>query len=75
MENVPLRGLTTIHVHSVGNGCIKLHSHKEEYIVTFPTAFARSILTIPWVELGGQAAVECPSSGYEAKINFLTKVA
>jgi hypothetical protein len=29
----------------------------EDYIVTFPSGFGRSILTVPWVELGGKVSM------------------
>lgn len=37
-----------------------------------PSSF-RSILTIPWIELGGSVTITCPQSGYRADIEFLTK--
>lgn len=33
----------------------------------------RSILTVPWIELGGNVSVKCPQTGYYAEIDFLTK--
>jgi oxysterol-binding protein-related protein 9/10/11 len=33
----------------------------------------RSILTIPWIELGGTVNISCAKSGYHADIDFLTK--
>lgn len=33
----------------------------------------RSILTVPWIELGGTVTVNCPQTGYHADIEFLTK--
>lgn len=33
----------------------------------------RSILTVPWIELGGTVTVTCAKSGYSANIEFLTK--
>jgi oxysterol-binding protein-related protein 9/10/11 len=38
----------------------------------FPKFF-RSILTVPWIELGGTVTVTCAKSGYNANIEFLTK--
>eukprot|EP00123_Amoebidium_parasiticum_P009767 comp19697_c0_seq2/m.23411 comp19697_c0_seq2/g.23411 ORF comp19697_c0_seq2/g.23411 comp19697_c0_seq2/m.23411 type:complete len:291 (-) comp19697_c0_seq2:111-983(-) len=64
---------TSIGVSMVGQGIITLHTHSEEYLVTFPSAYARSILTIPWVELGGHTVIECSKTGYKATIEFLTK--
>lgn len=33
----------------------------------------RSILTVPWIELGGSVTINCPQSGYHADIEFITK--
>lgn len=33
----------------------------------------RSILTTPWVELGGKTQIRCEESGYSAKVEFHTK--
>lgn len=35
--------------------------------------FFRSILTVPWIELGGSVVIECEKTGYHANIEFLTK--
>lgn len=35
--------------------------------------FPRSILTIPWIELGGTVTITCAKTGYHADIDFLTK--
>lgn len=64
----------SIGVHMVGNGSIYLLERGEEYIVTFPSAYGRSILTVPWIELGGTVTVNCPQTGYTANIDFVTKV-
>jgi len=34
----------------------------------------RSILTVPWIELGGTATITSPQTGYSAQIDFETKV-
>ena len=34
----------------------------------------RSILTVPWVELGGKTEISCSKTGYRADIEFHTKV-
>ena len=54
-------------------GCLHLLEHDEEYTFTLPSAYARSILTVPWVELGGKINVNCAKSGYSAAITFQTK--
>lgn len=54
-------------------GCLYLLEHDEEYTFTLPCAYARSILTVPWVELGGKVTINCAKSGYSAVITFQTK--
>ncbi|CAL8407109.1 unnamed protein product [Arctogadus glacialis] len=63
----------SIGVSMVGEGCLSLLDHEEEYTFTLPCAYARSILTVPWVELGGKVMVTCAKSGYSAVITFHTK--
>ena len=46
---------------------------KENYTVTFPSGYARSILTVPWIELGGKASIQCPETGYSASVEFKCK--
>lgn len=36
-------------------------------------AYCRSILTVPWVELGGSVTISCQQTGYHAKVEFITK--
>ncbi|NXC15783.1 OSBL9 protein, partial [Corythaeola cristata] len=33
----------------------------------------RSILTVPWIELGGECSINCSKTGYNASIVFHTK--
>lgn len=63
----------SIGVHNIGQGCITVLKHNEEYIVTFPNGYGRSILTVPWIELGGEVTIQCAKTGYYANIEFLTK--
>eukprot|EP00794_Sanderia_malayensis_P016873 gene16873-18578_t len=63
----------SIGVVNVGEGVISLHDHDEEYLITFPNAYCRSILTYPWVELGGRTLIKCAKTGYAAVILFHTK--
>uniref|UniRef100_A0AAY5KRI2 Oxysterol-binding protein n=1 Tax=Esox lucius TaxID=8010 RepID=A0AAY5KRI2_ESOLU len=63
----------SIGVSMAGEGCLYLLEHDEEYTFTLPCAYARSILTVPWVELGGKVNVNCTKSGYSAVITFQTK--
>ncbi|CAH8607441.1 unnamed protein product [Schistosoma rodhaini] len=58
----------------LGKLILKLGEHNdEEYHFSLPTAYARSILTVPWVEFGDKVFVTCPQTGYSAVITFLTK--
>ncbi|XP_075905531.1 oxysterol-binding protein-related protein 11 [Nelusetta ayraudi] len=63
----------SIGVSMIGEGCLHLLEHEEEYTFTLPCAYARSILTVPWVELGGKVNINCAKSGYSAVIIFQTK--
>lgn len=55
------------------SGNLNLLEHGEEYTFSLPSAYARSILTVPWVELGGKVNVNCAKTGYSAVITFQTK--
>jgi len=63
----------SIGVVNVGEGIIMDHVHDEEYIITFPNAYCRSILTYPWIELGGRTMIKCVKSGFAAVVLFHTK--
>ncbi|OXB68151.1 hypothetical protein ASZ78_008669, partial [Callipepla squamata] len=63
----------SIGVSMVGEGVLYLLEHEEEYVFTLPSAYARSILTIPWVELGGKVNINCARTGYSATVTFHTK--
>ncbi|CAB0039824.1 unnamed protein product [Trichogramma brassicae] len=63
----------SIGVHNVGKGTVRLHAHDEDYVLTFPNGYARSILTVPWIELGGATSIVCAQTGYQASVDFLTK--
>lgn len=58
---------------SLPGGVLSLLEHGEEYVFTLPSAYARSILTIPWVELGGKVSISCAKTGYSATVTFHTK--
>lgn len=65
MKNMCSRSLTDME----GNSCVKFFlysAHNRVY-------FFRSILTVPWIELGGNVTINCPKTGYHAEIDFLTK--
>ncbi|XP_076862357.1 oxysterol-binding protein-related protein 10 isoform X3 [Brachyhypopomus gauderio] len=63
----------SVGVAMVGEGVLSLLDHGEEYVFTLPSAYARSILTVPWVELGGKVSIACAKSGYSATVTFHTK--
>uniref|UniRef100_A0A0L8GIU7 Oxysterol-binding protein n=1 Tax=Octopus bimaculoides TaxID=37653 RepID=A0A0L8GIU7_OCTBM len=63
----------SIGVHMIGQAVLSVPDFEEEYIFTFPNGYGRSILTVPWVELGGKVSLTCPKSGYSANIEFHTK--
>ncbi|XP_004588314.2 oxysterol-binding protein-related protein 10 isoform X2 [Ochotona princeps] len=63
----------SVGVSMIGEGVLRLLEHEEEYVFTLPSAYARSILTIPWVELGGKVSISCAKTGYSATVIFHTK--
>lgn len=63
----------SVGVHNIGKGVINLLKHNETYVCTFPSAYGRSILTVPWVELGGPVTITCEQTGYKANIEFIMK--
>ncbi|KAL2726541.1 oxysterol-binding protein-related protein 9 [Vespula squamosa] len=63
----------SIGVHNIGKGWVNVLEHGEEYVLTFPNGYGRSILTVPWIELGGTATISCAQTGYQATVEFLTK--
>uniref|UniRef100_A0A8D0MRB7 Oxysterol-binding protein n=1 Tax=Sus scrofa TaxID=9823 RepID=A0A8D0MRB7_PIG len=63
----------SIGVHNIGQGCVSCLDYDEHYILTFPNGYGRSILTVPWVELGGECSINCSKTGYNANIVFHTK--
>lgn len=66
-------GIRPSHWKPVLSGVLHLLEHEEEYVFTLPSAYARSILTIPWVELGGKVNINCARTGYSATVTFHTK--
>lgn len=53
---------------------LHLLSYGEEYEFSLPSAYARSILTVPWVELGDKVTLMCEKTGFSAAVVFHTKV-
>ncbi|XP_071120773.1 oxysterol-binding protein-related protein 9-like isoform X1 [Mytilus edulis] len=64
----------SIGVHMIGQGVISVIDHDEEYTITFPNGYGRSILTVPWIELGGKCTLGCAKTGYNATVEFHTKI-
>lgn len=64
----------SIGVSLVGRLVLKLDQYNEEYVMTLPSCFARSILTHPWIELGDKVSISCQQTGYTASIVFHVKV-
>jgi hypothetical protein len=64
----------SIGVEMIGKAVLSLLDLDEEYVMTFPSAYGRSILTVPWVEIGGHVTITCAKTGYSAAVDFLTKV-
>ncbi|CAH1981327.1 unnamed protein product [Acanthoscelides obtectus] len=60
-------------VYNIGEGVVSVIDYDEEYVVTFPNGYGRSILTVPWIELGGTVVIDCPKTGYHCTIEFITK--
>ncbi|GAA56951.1 Oxysterol-binding protein- protein 10 [Clonorchis sinensis] len=63
----------SVSVTMLGKTVLRLGHRNEEYHFAFPTAYARSILTVPWVELGDRVTITCPQTGYSACVIFHTK--
>ncbi|EDV29532.1 uncharacterized protein TRIADDRAFT_20121 [Trichoplax adhaerens] len=63
----------SIGVANVGEAVLSLIDFGEDYVFTLPSAYCRSILTVPWVELGGKVTVECAATNYSAALTFHTK--
>lgn len=53
---------------------LKLLSLDEEYVFSMPSAYARSILTVPWAEMGDKVNMTCQRTNMSAAITFHTKV-
>lgn len=69
-NNVYIKG-----VHNIGHAVLSLHNlpQREDYILGFPNGYARSILSVPWVELGGPVTISSSQTGYHATVEFKTK--
>ncbi|ESP05462.1 hypothetical protein LOTGIDRAFT_181302 [Lottia gigantea] len=63
----------SIGVHMIGQAVVSVLDLDEHYTITFPNGYGRSILTVPWVELGGKCHINCAKTGFNATIDFHTK--
>jgi hypothetical protein len=63
----------SISVELVGQLILKLDGFNEEYVITLPNFYTRSIVTNPWVELGDECFIVCLDTGYTTSINFELK--
>ncbi|XP_066996822.2 oxysterol-binding protein-related protein 11 isoform X2 [Anabrus simplex] len=63
----------SVGVNMVGDVSLYLGTHGERYDFTLPAAYARSIISVPWVELGGKVTISCSTTGYSANVIFHTK--
>ncbi|XP_045601770.1 oxysterol-binding protein-related protein 11 isoform X2 [Procambarus clarkii] len=63
----------SVGVNLVGDITLIIGSVQESYSLAMPSAYARSILTEPWVELGGRVNISSPETGCQAVIVFHTK--
>ena len=64
----------SIGVSLVGSLVLKLDQHNEEYTLTLPSCYARSILSNPWIELGDKVSINCPLTGFNSSVIFHVKV-
>jgi hypothetical protein len=49
-------------------------SLNEEYVFSMPSAYARSILTVPWAEMGDKINLTCQKTNMSSTVTFHTKV-
>lgn len=63
----------SIAINVIGEGVISILPHEEDYIITYPNACARIIVSSPSSELTGKVVVSCNKTGYSASITFHSK--
>ncbi|KAK3746139.1 hypothetical protein RRG08_003579 [Elysia crispata] len=63
----------SIGVHMIGQCVLSVLDYDEEYTLTFPSGYGRSILTVPWIEMGGKITIACAKTGYSSLVEFHTK--
>ena len=57
----------------IGNIALKVDKYNETYNFSLPSAYGRSIFTVPWEELGGRVEIDCPQTKYRTEVHFVTK--
>jgi len=60
----------SVGVENIGQGCVSVLPYDEDYVLTFPNGYGRSILTVPWIEIGGKTNITCSKTGYQANVQF-----
>ncbi|XP_078354846.1 oxysterol-binding protein-related protein 9-like isoform X1 [Oculina patagonica] len=60
----------SVGVENIGQGCVSVLPYDEDYVLTFPNGYGRSILTVPWIEIGGKTNITCAKTGYQATVQF-----
>ncbi|KAG8235074.1 hypothetical protein J437_LFUL015318, partial [Ladona fulva] len=63
----------SIGVNFSGEFKLTLSSHNESYCFNLPSAYARSIISVPWIEIGGKVNIVSQNTGYSSSIMFHTK--
>ncbi|CAD5126020.1 DgyrCDS14196 [Dimorphilus gyrociliatus] len=63
----------SVGISLVGNIKIRLDEFDEEYLLTYPSIYVKSLLTNPLIELGDKVSIKCPKSGYNATLEFSTR--
>jgi hypothetical protein len=58
----------SVDVTLVGEVNVYLGEHNEKYDITLPTVHARSIISKPWVQLGGKVNINCNTTNLTASI-------
>ncbi|KYQ90821.1 oxysterol binding family protein [Tieghemostelium lacteum] len=57
-----------------GSITLTLHEHQEEYVITFPTAYARGILFGTLLtEICGSTSITCKNTQYKTELDFKSK--
>lgn len=64
---------TSVAAHLIGETVLFLGKFNEVYRITFPSVYGRSILTHPWLELGGKTNIICDKTNMSSTVIFHTK--